>query len=377
VGEVLRLAADRDLAVIPRGAGTKIDWGMPPARVDIVLDTGRLAGIRHRPVEDDLVEVGAGTPVRITQSTLERTGMRLPIDVRSADATIGGVVASGEVGPLRLAHGTSCDRLVQVSYVDASGTLVRADTRTAEVSGADPLRLFCGSQGAFGVLVSATLRLQPVPASRVWVWQPVEHLWELSDLITAILSATAPAAVEVDLPRTGTTYEGQSHTGMVVALLEGEHPQEVAARVAALTAATGRPARTANRPPEWWLHYPFRPEDLALAVEVPIAHLPNAVLVLEDSLGVRPAVRGSAGLGVLYAALPGGLAPHRVAQILDGVRTVLLAREGRCRVIAAPSPLRQAVETWGDPADLSRLRRIKEHLDPENRLAPGRLPGGI
>src|SRR6266498_2015328 len=48
--EVLRVAADADLAVVGRGAGTKLDWGLPPARVDIILDTGRLAGVhRHAP----------------------------------------------------------------------------------------------------------------------------------------------------------------------------------------------------------------------------------------------------------------------------------------------------------------------------------------
>jgi len=45
---VLALAAEHDLAVAPRGAATKLDWGAPPARLDVLVDTGRLAGVWHR-----------------------------------------------------------------------------------------------------------------------------------------------------------------------------------------------------------------------------------------------------------------------------------------------------------------------------------------
>ncbi|WP_369938719.1 FAD-binding oxidoreductase [Plantactinospora sp. BB1] len=105
VTEVVRLAAEHDLSVVPRGAGTKLDWGMPPSQVDIVLDTGRLAGVWQQPEDELVAEIGAGTPVRAAEAILERTGRRLPIDVPSVGATLGGVVAANESGPLRHLHG--------------------------------------------------------------------------------------------------------------------------------------------------------------------------------------------------------------------------------------------------------------------------------
>jgi FAD/FMN-containing dehydrogenase len=42
VAAIVRLAVEHDLAVVARGAATKLDWGAPPTRVDLVLDTGRL-----------------------------------------------------------------------------------------------------------------------------------------------------------------------------------------------------------------------------------------------------------------------------------------------------------------------------------------------
>ena len=50
--DTMRLALDRGLAVLPRGGGSKIDWGVPPPGVDLLLDTVRLAGVwNHRPPE--------------------------------------------------------------------------------------------------------------------------------------------------------------------------------------------------------------------------------------------------------------------------------------------------------------------------------------
>lgn len=396
--EVLRLAAVHDLTVVPRGAGTKIDWGATPTQVDILLDTGRLAGIGHEPVGAPVVEVGAGTPLRAVQATLERTGQRLALDTASPGATLGGVLAAGEAGPLRHRHGSPCDQLVGVRYLAADGELVSAG---GGAPGLDLARLLCGSQGALGVLVSASLRVQAVPASRLWVSRPVWTPLEVHELIRSILAARLdPAAIELDLPgglpRPRTVYPpghpsatarerhpsmsgrsgAPSRAGSLVVLLEGG-PAEVNERAERLVGLLHGEATVTHSPPPWWRRYPFAPGDTALRLEVPISDLHAAVYALRDAAGAPVPVRGSAGLGVVHAALPGAVAPDRVASILAAVRGVLLARQGRCVVVSAPAAVRQAVDLWGELAGLVQLRAAKEHLDPDRRLAPGRLPGGL
>ncbi|MFG1776779.1 FAD-binding oxidoreductase [Micromonospora sp. NPDC049051] len=392
--EVLRLAARHDLTVVPRGAGTKIDWGAAPDRVDIMLDTGRLAGIGHGPPGTPTTEVGAGTPLRAVQATLDRTGQRLALDAPSPGATLGGVLAAGEAGPLRHRHGSPCDQLVRVRYLDAEGELVDAGGGAA---GLELARLLCGSQGALGVLVSATLRVQPVPAGRIWVSRPVWTPLEVHELVRTVLAARLdPAAVELDLPAgagprprqgsraaamaahpsmMGRAGGGPAGAGRLVVLLEGG-PADVAERADRLVALLGAGATASHAVPEWWRRYPFGPGDTALRIEVPIADLHAAVYALRDAAGGPVPVRGSAGLGVVHAALPGTMPPDRVASILAAVRGVLLARQGRCVVLAAPAAVRREVDLWGELAGLARLRAAKEHLDPHHRLAPGRLPGG-
>ncbi|PZG23208.1 FAD-binding oxidoreductase [Micromonospora craterilacus] len=393
--QVLRLAARHDLTVVPRGAGTKIDWGAAPERVDIMLDTGRLAGIGHQPPGRGTAEVGAGTPLRAVQATLERTGQRLALDAPSPGATVGGVLAADEAGPLRHRHGTACDQLVGLRYLAADGELAEAGGGAAGLAQA---RMLCGSEGALGVLVSATLRVQAVPASRVWVTRPVWTPLEVHDLIRAVLAARLdPAAVELDLPAgagsrqrrdrraeamarhpsmAGRAPTGPASAGSLVVLLEGG-PSDVAERADRLTSLFGARATVARSAPPWWRSYPFAPGDTALRLEVPITDLHAAVYALRDAAGTPVPVRGSAGLGVVHAALPGAMPPDRVAAILAAVRGVLLARQGRCVVLSAPPAVRRAVDLWGELVGLARLRAVKQHLDPTHRLAPGRLPGGL
>lgn len=458
--EVLRLAAAHDLTVVPRGAGTKIDWGAAPGRVDIMLDTGRIAGIRHpsesgwhgaaglgrhRRTEDGpsrgappgprraagtpagpVVEIGAGTPLRAVQAALARTGRRLALDAPSPGATLGGVLAADEAGPLRMRYGTPCDQLVDLRYLTADGELV--DT-VGGTSGLELARLLCGSQGALGVLVSATVRVQPLPASRVWVTRPVWTPLEVHDLVQEVLAAgLEPAAIELDLPaarrppaprgstdsappsgaawsghpagsarsahpagsaraahpagsaRSGPTVRpgrsGPPSAGDLVVLLEGG-PADVAERTRHLTGLFGGTATVADSPPDWWRRYPFRPDDIALRVDVPLTDLHAAIYALRDAVGAPVPVRGSVGLGTAHAVLPGGTPVDRVASVLTAVRQVLLARRGRCAVLAAPPAVRQGVDIWGELPALPRLRAAKRHLDPHHRLAPGRLPGGL
>ena len=347
-----------------------------------MLDTGRLAGVWHRSADEMVAEVGAGTPVRAVQAALARTGMRLPLDAPSPGATIGGVVAADEAGPMRHRHGSPGDRLFGVSYVDATGVLHHAGGWAAgETAGHDLARLLCGSYGALGVLVSATLRVQPIPASRIWVSRPVWTPLEVHDLVREILGSwLSPTAIEVDLPAGGPPDSGRSGpsaAGTLTVLLEGG-PADVGGRAARLTELFDGNARISSTPPTWWGSYPFAADDVALRLDVPITDLHAAVYALRDAAGNTPvAVRGSAGLGVVHAALPGRYPPERIAQILAAVRGVLLARDGRCVVVAAPPRIRAAVDLWGELPTLPLLRQVKERFDPEHRLAPGRYTGGI
>ncbi|RZU51448.1 glycolate oxidase FAD binding subunit [Krasilnikovia cinnamomea] len=330
VADTLRLAATRGLAVRARGAGTKLDWGTPPPGVDVLLDTGRLAGVWHHDPAAGTAEVGAGTPVRAVQARLALRGQRLAVDPPSAGATIGGMLAVNESGPLRHRYGTAADQVRHLSYVDRAGELGTAGARP-------------GGTAVDGVIVSANLRLEPLPAARRWVFVAVSTPLQVHNLVEETLAQRVdPSAIEVDLPRSVPRTTEQP-PGSLAVLLEGA-PTSVADRAARLAVAIGDHATISEIAPRWWGRYPFGHDDVALRIAVPIADLHAAVYALRDAAGAVVPIRGSAGLGTVHAVLPGGTPPERVEAILDAVRGVLLARGGRAVVISAPPPTARVID---------------------------------
>ena len=327
VAETMRLASDRGLAVVPRGAGTKIDWGTPPPGVDLLLDTARLSGIWHHQPEEMTAEFGTGTSVRAVQKALALSGQRLAVDPPSADATIGGMLAVNESGPLRHRFGTPAGQVNKVSYVSLAGEPLESDGEDGRP----------GIAEVRGVLVSANLRLIALPGARRWVVAPVTTPLQVHHLVEETLSQEVePSAIEVDLP-------AQQSSGSLAVLLEGA-AASTDERAGRLAKALGDGVTVADVAPRWWGRYPFDAGNVALRISVPAGDLHAAVYALSDAAGGPVAIRGSVGAGTVHAALPGTLSPQRVTGVLETLRHVLMAREGRAVIISAPVDTARAVD---------------------------------
>ena len=331
---VVRLAQERGLALIPRGAGTKIDWGKPPSGVDLLLDTARMAGVwAHRP-GGNTAEVGAGTPVRAIQAAFALRGQRLAVDPRSPGATVGGMLAVNEAGPLRHRFGTPADQVAAVTFVDPEGVHAESDGEHGRP----------GIGDITGVIVSARVRLTPLPAARRWVRAAVSTPLRVPASVgEALAGAADPSAIEVDLPTPQTARNSEQPPGTLAILVEGE-PEDVATRAEGLARAIGEGAAVSEIAPQWWGRYPFGPQDVALRVSTAVDDLPAVVYALSDAAGQPVPVRGSASDGDVHAVLSGSLDPDRVGEILESLRHVLLARGGQAAIIAAPPEIAEHVE---------------------------------
>jgi glycolate oxidase FAD binding subunit len=338
VSATMHLAAERGLAVVVRGSGSKLDWATPPRGIDLLLDTGRLDGIWNHQPDGWTAEIGAGTPVRAVQAALALRGQRLAVDPPSPAATIGGMLAVNESGPLRHHFGTPAAQVDSITYVGRDGVPGESDGEQGRP----------GIAEVDGVILSARVRLQPLPAARRWVTVPVSTPVQVPELVAAALAqAAAPSAIEVDLAAPA----GPRATvppGSLAVLLEGG-AAAVTARADQVAMALGPGAVVSPAPPRWWGRYPFGGDDVVLRVSVPVTDLHAAVYALRDAAGMPVPVRGSAGRGAVHAVLPGTLSTERVAGILDAVRGVLLGRGGRCVVITAPSPLNTEIDMAARP----------------------------
>jgi len=182
------------------GHGSKARFGSPAG--EMVLSTRDHAGIVDYRPEELVVTALAGTPVGELAETVAERGQMLPFDPPryGGEGTLGGAIASGISGPARPWRGSVRDAVLGVEIVNGRGERLRfGGSVMKNVAGYDVSRLMTGAWGTLGVILSASIRLLPVP--------PVEET-----LRTAWDAARAAAELRRwahrPLPITGTCQVG-------------------------------------------------------------------------------------------------------------------------------------------------------------------------
>ncbi|HEX6817531.1 MAG TPA: FAD-binding oxidoreductase, partial [Ktedonobacterales bacterium] len=208
VAAVLAYANRERLAVIPRGGGTHLSLGFPPRRADLVLDLTRLNQVLDYVPHDQTVTAQAGMRFTALQSALAQAGQWLALDpLLAPEATIGGVVATNATGARRLRYGGVRDQIIGVRVATADGVLAKGGGKVVKnVAGYDLPKLFTGSLGTLGLIVSATFRVYPLtPQSRTVVLRANEPqpLGEVA--LVTIASTLVPTIIDILTPSGGSS----------------------------------------------------------------------------------------------------------------------------------------------------------------------------
>ncbi|QKG26231.1 FAD-binding oxidoreductase [Actinomadura verrucosospora] len=360
--EVMRVAAEHGLSVVPRGAETRLDWGTPPERCDLLVDTHRLNRLVEHASGDLVATAEAGLPLETLAERLAEKGQRLSLDVPLPGSTVGGTIATAASGPLRTLYGTPRSLVIGLTVVRADGKIARSGGKVVKnVAGYDLGRLFSGSYGTLGLIVEATFRLHPVPAATAWVTRPVGGPEEAHEAVQTVLhSPVAPSALEYIGPRT------------VAALLEGV-PDGVAARAGQLVKLLGDEAEISENAPDGWGAYPDGTTLIDVAAPPPsLRELIGVVDGIQHDVAMTWSGSGHGQIG-----LPSGLTTEEVAAALGALRDVLGRHKGGAVVRYAPEAVRSEIDLWGPVPALALMRRVKDQFDPDHRLSPGRFVGGI
>ena len=253
---VMRVAGEHDLAVVARGAGTKLGWGHPPERVDLLLDTGRMDAVVEHAAGDLIVVAGAGCRLTDLQARLAGAGQWLAVDPARC-GTLGGLVATASTGPTRHLHGPVRDLLIGARVVRADGVRAHSGGKVVKnVAGYDVGKLLTGSYGTLAVLTEVAFRLHPLPPTRTWVSVPVASVAEAHAVTQRVVhSQLAPTAVELDRPADG---------GWTLSMLLEGIAAGVEGRTERALDLLGASATAAGDPPPWWGREPFGTTGTAL-----------------------------------------------------------------------------------------------------------------
>ncbi|HCA84064.1 MAG TPA: FAD-binding oxidoreductase [Streptomyces sp.] len=363
-GEVADIMRSTTGTVVPAGAGTKTGWAAPPTSCDLLLRTTGLDRVlEHEP--GDLIAVAeAGVPLHALQQRLAEHGQMLALDPPEQGATLGGIVSANASGPRRLRYGTVRDLLIGVTVVLADGTTAKAGGKVVKnVAGYDLGKLYTGAHGGLGTVVSTTWRLHPLPPAMCAVLVPVRDSAEAGRLAALLARSTlTPTAVELRW-RAGAGAGGGGGGGELAVLFESiEASVRAQTRAAVALLGAGTPAET---PPDWFGQRPTG------ALVLRMAFAPAALPHVLDALPETATGTASACTGVAYAAVPADTD-------LAALRTAIRPYDGSAVVLSAPDDSRAELDHWGPVADsFGLMTRVKDQFDPERRLSPGRLLGGL
>jgi len=375
LAEVLRLSNEAGLAVIPRGGGTKLRWGNPPSRADLILSTARLDEIIEHAWADLTVTVQAGCTIQRLQETLAQHGQRLALDpLWPEKTTVGGVLSTNDSGGLRLRFGALRDLIIGVTIALPDGTLASSGGKVVKnVAGYDLPKLVTGALGTLGVITRAVFRLHPLPRNTVSLSIPTSHVDETQRFVHAVQdSKLAHAALQ-------SRFSGETQPISDI-LFEGTEVG-LAAQETQLRNLSGLPSlsKTASvwtaRQDLWGFS---DPESTAIAkVTILPSNLARMIELFERTANASQlrwrALIYATGIG--WLRLEGAVEPlHRALGLL---RRELEGQGGSLVLLHRPQKMPE-FDAWGNAGDSLPLQRaVKQRLDPKSTLNPGRFGGGI
>jgi glycolate oxidase len=199
VGAVVRLCHERRVPFVARGSGTSLSGGSLPVGEGIVIALNRLNRVLAVDPDARIAVVEPGVINLNVSAAAAPHGLAYAPDPSSQSVcTIGGNLAFNSGGAHCLKHGMTANHVLGLRVVLPDGEVVDLGGESTEHVGPDWTGMFCGSEGLFGIVVEATLRLVPVPEAVRTALAVFDSLERAGDAVAAIVGAgLVPVAMEI------------------------------------------------------------------------------------------------------------------------------------------------------------------------------------
>jgi len=411
VADALRRASDARQPIVIRGAGTKRDWGRPSSGAEAVLDMRRMNRILAHEHGDMTATIEAGASLHDVNTALAVHGQTLPLDPPFAEsATIGGLLATNDSGPLRHRYGTPRDLVIGVELATTDGVISKAGGRVVKnVAGYDLSKLIAGSFGSLAAIVSATFKLSPLPAGSKTMCIGVGDREALAGIVQTVMSSQLePIAFDVAFgtrsPHNHLFSAAVAGSAFDIYIRFASLPAVVDAQIAQATAALGANATSIDvvdgdaERALWDRHaagicsapgaivraswLPANIEAVVAALKPcdtsdgsPAAHGKTSPAAQGETSpvahGFSRALIGRAAIGAGLIRIGGDTASQ--ARAIEQLRASKVF--GNVVIVRGSSELKAVVDVWGSHGDRQPLlESLKRAFDPNGVLNAGRGP---
>jgi glycolate oxidase len=410
VQEVVRLAAQYKAPIVPQGARTGLAGGANTVDGCIALSMTMMDEILQIDPVNRIAVVQPGVVNAVLRRAVTEKGLSYPPDPGSFESsTIGGNVATNAGGMCCVKYGVTTGYVLGLEAVLADGEILRTGRRTPKgVAGYDLTSLFVGSEGTLGIITEITVALRPAPAhslsmvavfpttasagravNEIMAGGAAPSLLELLDQVhLRALEAYRPMGLDVNaaavlLAACDTGDRAGADLDAIAEVARAAGASEVYRATDEDEAAALLAARRLAHPAM---------ESLAAGLYQRGGLIIDDIAVprsrLEDLLDgiVKIAARHDVPVGVVGHAGDGNLHPNIVVDrddpesvrrgqaVFDEIMELGLALGGTCTGEHGVGLLKRGwLATEAGPVSMRIQRAIKDALDPDGLLNPGKM----
>ena len=418
VAAVVKACAAAGTAIVPQGGNTGLAVGSTPdaSGTQIVLSLTRMNAVRNVDTDNLTMTVEAGCILQNLQEVARNAGALFPLSLAAeGSCTIGGNLGTNAGGTQVVRYGNTRDLCLGLEVVTPQGEVwsglkgLRKDN-----TGYDLRDLFIGSEGTLGIITAATMKLYPQPAAQLTAWAAVPSLeaavallglahQKLSAGLTGfeVMGQFALSLVNKHFPTLRVPLWEQSPYCVLLENSDSESEAHARAQLEGLletafeqgTVSDAVVAESIAQANGLWHireSIPLAQAEEGLNIKhdisIPVSRIPafcaeTDTLLQREIPGVRLVNFGHLGDGNLHynvQAPEGGDAAaflrDQEAQVNTLVFQQVLKFEGSISAEHGVGSLKaDTLPHYKNPVALAMMRSIKQALDPNNLMNPGRV----
>jgi glycolate oxidase FAD binding subunit len=371
----LQQAAAKSQTIALSGNQSKRLMAGPILPADVTLSTAKLQRVLAYEPNDLTLGVEPGMKFADVQKLLGAHGQMIALDPpHSAEATVGGVVATNSSGPMRRAFGTARDLVIGMSFATLEGKVVKTGGMVVKnVAGLDIGKLMIGSFGTLAVITSMNFRVHALPReTRTFLFSCTDLESAMERRNAVVRGVLQPLAIDLLSPAAAVRFGGR---GYLVAVRAGGSQAVLTRYTRELNNAE---QLTCDRDAQFWQQIrEFSPEFMRRQPGGLVVRVSTSLNGIADVLRIAtgPCIsRAASGVSYLYITSWQAITPIWKAAAEHGWSTV---------IEYAPDEVRFTKDLWlsrscsMESATFDMMKKVKHMFDPHGLLNRSRLYGRI